>query len=74
MVSEGLITLQDLEDAVSTKGSRVINIGLPAYSLVRTLVRSAKADSAGLLLGKQSDFLFKHVLKENFWCIVLIVN
>ncbi|XP_059449279.1 uncharacterized membrane protein At3g27390 isoform X1 [Corylus avellana] len=50
MVSEGLITLQDLEDAVCSKGSRVINIGLPAYSLVWTLVRSAKADSAGLLL------------------------
>jgi hypothetical protein len=52
MASEGLITLQDLEDAMSTKGSRVISIGLPAYSLVLTLLHSAKANSAGLLLSK----------------------
>lgn len=73
MVSEGLITLQDLEDAKSTKGSRVISIGLPAYSLVRTLLRSAKADSSGILLSKWSDFPFKRAFKENFCCIVLLI-
>ncbi|KAL7232692.1 hypothetical protein ACSBR2_010659 [Camellia fascicularis] len=51
MVSEGLITLQDIEHAKSDKDSgRVISIGLPAYSLLQTLLRSAKANSAGLLL------------------------
>lgn len=50
LVSEGLITLQDLEDAKSSKGSRVISTGLPAYCLFQTLLRSAKANSAGILL------------------------
>lgn len=51
MASEGLITLKDIEDAKSNKESgRVIAIGLPAYCLLQTLLRSAKANSVGLLL------------------------
>lgn len=50
MVSDGLITLQDLEDSKSTNGSRVISIGLPAYSLLQSLLRSVKADSTGILV------------------------
>lgn len=50
LVSEGLITLEDLEDAKSSKGSRVISTGLPACCLLQTLLRSAKANSAGILL------------------------
>lgn len=50
MISEGVITLQDIADAKSNKDSdQVITIGLPAYSI---LIRSAKADSTGLLLSK----------------------
>lgn len=52
MVSEGLITAQDIEDAKSGEGSRVISIGLLAYSLLQALLRSAKANSAGIVLGK----------------------
>lgn len=52
LVSEGLIRVQDIEDAKSSNGSRVIGVGLPAYCLVQTLLRSAKADSAGILLSK----------------------
>ncbi|XP_041006417.1 uncharacterized membrane protein At3g27390-like [Juglans microcarpa x Juglans regia] len=49
MVSEGLITLQDVVDAKSDNGSQVISIGLPAYCLLQMLLRSAKANSVGLL-------------------------
>lgn len=53
MVSEGVITLKDIEDAKSNKGSgRVISTGLPAYCLLQALLRSAKANSTGILLGK----------------------
>ncbi|KAK6153128.1 hypothetical protein DH2020_012767 [Rehmannia glutinosa] len=51
MVLEGLITLQDIEDAKINKDcGGVISIGLPAYSLLQALLRSAKADSNGILL------------------------
>ena len=52
MVSEGLITRQDIEEARSGKGSRVISIGLPAYCLVQGLLRSAKFNSMGILISK----------------------
>lgn len=48
MLSEGLITLEDIEGA---KTSRVISIGLPAYCFLQMLLRSAKANAVGLLLG-----------------------
>ncbi|GKV07857.1 hypothetical protein SLEP1_g19566 [Rubroshorea leprosula] len=50
MVSEGLITPTDIEDAKSSKGSRVVSIGLPAYCLLQCLLHSAQANSAGILL------------------------
>jgi len=52
MVSEGLITRKDIEEARSGKGSRVISIGLPAYCLVQGLLRSAKFNSMGILISK----------------------
>ena len=53
MVSEGLITLKDIEDAQSNKDSgSVLSIGLPAYCLLQGLMRSAKANSTGILLCK----------------------
>ncbi|XP_031265091.1 uncharacterized membrane protein At3g27390-like [Pistacia vera] len=50
MVLEGLITDKDIEEAKSSSGSRVVSIGLPAYCLFKALVRSAKANSSGILL------------------------
>ncbi|XP_058187118.1 uncharacterized membrane protein At3g27390-like [Rhododendron vialii] len=51
MVAQGLITLKDVEDAKSNKDSgSVISTGLPAYSLLLCLIRSANANSPGLLL------------------------
>lgn len=52
MVSKGLITLEDIEHAKSNNDTTVLSIGLPAYCLLQTIIRSAKADSAGLLLSK----------------------
>lgn len=50
MVSEGLITVKDNEDAKSNSGSQVVSMGLPAYCLLQALLRSAKANSPGILL------------------------
>ncbi|XP_073282362.1 uncharacterized membrane protein At3g27390-like [Primulina huaijiensis] len=51
MVSEGIITLQDIEYAKNNKNSdKVISIGLPAYCLFHFLLRSVNANSTGLLL------------------------
>ncbi|CAI9111171.1 OLC1v1011332C1 [Oldenlandia corymbosa var. corymbosa] len=51
MVSEGIITLKDIEDAKSNKDTgKVIRVGLPAYCILQGLIRSAKANSAGILL------------------------
>ncbi|XP_073065080.1 uncharacterized membrane protein At3g27390-like [Primulina eburnea] len=51
MVSEGSITLQDIEYAKNNKNSdKVMSIGLPAYCLFHFLLRSANANSTGLLL------------------------
>lgn len=53
MVSEGIITLRDIEDAKSNKDSAgVISIGLPAYCIYQSLLRSAKANCAGILLSE----------------------
>ncbi|KAL9256335.1 putative membrane protein [Drosera capensis] len=53
MVSEGLISLKDIEDAKSSKDSdSVISIGLPAYCILQSLLRSVKANSLGILLSK----------------------
>lgn len=51
MVLEGYITLKEIDDAKSGKASgRVISVGLPAYCIFRALLRSAKANCAGILL------------------------
>ncbi|KAL9457845.1 hypothetical protein AB3S75_006817 [Citrus x aurantiifolia] len=49
-VSEGLITAKDIEDAKCNSGSQVVSIGLPAYCLLQALLRSAMANSPGILL------------------------
>lgn len=57
MFSEGIITKQDIEDDKINKNKAICN-GLAAYSLLQSLLRSAKANSVGLLLGKQRQTLF----------------
>ncbi|KAK8502844.1 hypothetical protein V6N12_000088 [Hibiscus sabdariffa] len=50
MVSERLITSKDIEEAKSSKGSRVVGIGLPAYCLLQALLRSVNDNRSGILL------------------------
>ncbi|KAM3242012.1 hypothetical protein ACQJBY_054617 [Aegilops geniculata] len=51
LVAEGVITPKDIEETKSGKGgSGVLNVGLPAYVILNALLRSAKADSDGLIL------------------------
>ncbi|KAF8104328.1 hypothetical protein N665_0174s0014 [Sinapis alba] len=51
MVTKGIINSKNIEEAKSSKGSQVISIGLPAYSLLHELLSSIKSNSTGLLLG-----------------------
>lgn len=56
MISEGLITLEVLEDSKSNKEvGGIISIGLPAYCLLQTLLHSVKANSAGILLSDNAE-------------------
>ncbi|XP_074274977.1 putative membrane protein At3g27390 [Silene latifolia] len=51
LVSAGLISMKDVADSKSGKDKQgVISIGLPAYCILQTLLRSAKAGCPGLLL------------------------
>lgn len=55
LVSEGLITSEDIQETWFGKESRVISVGLPAYCLLQALLRSAKANSPGILISKWSN-------------------
>lgn len=45
--------MKDIEETKSGKvGSGVLNVGLPAYVILNALLRSAKANSVGLVLSK----------------------
>ncbi|KGN58220.1 uncharacterized membrane protein At3g27390 [Cucumis sativus] len=67
MVCEGIITSTDIEDAKSSKGSQVISIGLPAFCILEALLRSAKANSAGLLLSDNVEISSTNRPKETFF-------
>lgn len=57
MFSQGVITKQDIEDDKINKNNVICN-GLGAYSLLQSLLRSARANTVGLLLGTQRQTLF----------------
>ncbi|KAK4272144.1 hypothetical protein QN277_020735 [Acacia crassicarpa] len=67
MISEGLITRQDIEEAKSGKGSKVIGIGFPAYCLLQALIRSAKADSTGILINDDTELSSTNRPSETFF-------
>ncbi|GKV52382.1 hypothetical protein SLEP1_g58968 [Rubroshorea leprosula] len=67
MVSEGLITPKDIEDAKSTKGAKVVSIGLPAYCLLQCLLHSAQANSAGILLGDNIEITLTNRPKDTIF-------
>jgi len=52
LVSQGLITHDDIQEAMFGKESKVISIGLAAYCLLQALLRSIKVGSPGILISK----------------------
>ncbi|XP_027358159.1 uncharacterized membrane protein At3g27390-like [Abrus precatorius] len=66
LISEGLITHEDIQEAISGKRSRIITIGLPAYCLLQVLLRSAKANSNGLLINDDTELTTTNRPKEKF--------
>ncbi|XP_015971401.1 uncharacterized membrane protein At3g27390 [Arachis duranensis] len=67
LVSEGLITPKDIEEAKTSKGSRVISIGLPAYCLLQGLLRSAKANATGILINDSTELTTTNRPREKFF-------
>ncbi|PAN06858.1 hypothetical protein PAHAL_1G293300 [Panicum hallii] len=56
LVAEGVITPKDIEGTKAGKVSTgVLNVGLPAYVILRALLRSARANSDGLVLSDGSE-------------------
>ncbi|KAF4385831.1 hypothetical protein F8388_010387 [Cannabis sativa] len=64
LFSDGVITLKDVEEARSSKDSRIIGVGLPAYCLLQTLLRSAKSNSVGLLLSDNTELTSRNRPKD----------
>ncbi|KAJ1412713.1 putative transmembrane protein [Sesbania bispinosa] len=67
LVSEGLITSEDIQEARFGKESKVISIGLPAYCLLQALLRSAKANSPGILITDDTELTTTNRPKEKFF-------
>uniref|UniRef100_A0A0D9ZMA6 Uncharacterized protein n=1 Tax=Oryza glumipatula TaxID=40148 RepID=A0A0D9ZMA6_9ORYZ len=79
LVNEGVITMKDIEETKSGKvGTGVLNVGLPAYVILNALLRSAKANSVGLLLSDGSEITSdnrpKHTLYEWFFDPLLVIK
>ncbi|KAL5208895.1 hypothetical protein ABZP36_033330 [Zizania latifolia] len=56
LVAEGVITTKDIEETKSGKArSGILSVGLPAYVILNALIRSAKANSDGLILSDDSE-------------------
>ncbi|EPS58337.1 hypothetical protein M569_16478, partial [Genlisea aurea] len=70
LAGEGIITQNDIEDSKNRKDSgNVINIGLPAYCLLQTLLLSAKSNSPGIVLngGEVSEITPSNRPKDTFF-------
>ncbi|XP_062225955.1 uncharacterized membrane protein At3g27390-like isoform X2 [Phragmites australis] len=68
LVNEGMITMKDIEETKSGKvGSGVLNVDLPAYVILNALLRSAKANSDGLILNDGSEFTSDNRPKSTFF-------
>lgn len=55
LVSEEIITRKDIDDCLKGKDdSKIIGIGLPAYCILQSLLRSIDENSDGLLLSNKN--------------------
>ncbi|KAL6596667.1 hypothetical protein ACP70R_047310 [Stipagrostis hirtigluma subsp. patula] len=50
LLSEGLITAEDMEECITKGIGKKLSIKLPAWCILQCLIRSAKSDSHGLLI------------------------
>ncbi|XP_006656027.1 uncharacterized membrane protein At3g27390 [Oryza brachyantha] len=50
LLSEGLITAEDMEECITKGKCKKLSIKLPAWCILQCLIRSAKYDSHGLLI------------------------
>ncbi|KAI0519451.1 hypothetical protein KFK09_006899 [Dendrobium nobile] len=50
LLSEGLISIMDIEESVIKRNSKKLSIRLPAWCILQCLVRSARIDANGLLI------------------------
>ncbi|GJN00962.1 hypothetical protein PR202_ga18189 [Eleusine coracana subsp. coracana] len=50
LLSEGLITAEDMEECITKGKGKKLSIKLPAWCILQCLIRSAKSDSHGLLI------------------------
>lgn len=68
LVAEQVITAKDIKEFKSGKaGSSIIAIGLPAYCILQTLIRSAKANMDGLLLSDNTELMTHNRPKDTFF-------
>ncbi|XP_021728505.1 uncharacterized membrane protein At3g27390-like isoform X1 [Chenopodium quinoa] len=68
LVSEGIISMKDIEDAKSGKDNQgVFIIGLPAYCILQMLIQSAKVNSPGLLLSDNTEITSTNRPKDTFF-------
>ncbi|KAL8136584.1 hypothetical protein V2J09_002585 [Rumex salicifolius] len=74
LVSEGLITIKDVEDANSGQAENgIIDVGLPAYCILRALLRSVKSNSPGILLSDNTtEITSTNRPKDTFYDMFLI--
>ncbi|KAK3128364.1 hypothetical protein QOZ80_6BG0460550 [Eleusine coracana subsp. coracana] len=50
LLSEGLITAEDMEECITKGKGKKLSIKLPAWCILQCLIQSAKSDSHGLLI------------------------
>ncbi|KAF8715123.1 hypothetical protein HU200_027677 [Digitaria exilis] len=79
LVNKGLIIMKDIEETKSGKvGSGVLNVGLPAYVILNALLRSAKANSDGLILSDGSEITSdnrpRHTLFDWFFDPLMVIK
>lgn len=59
LIRDGLVNLKDIEECILTGDCKKLGIKLPAWSILQCLLRSAKSDASGLLIGMYLELLFK---------------
>ncbi|XP_065044811.1 uncharacterized membrane protein At3g27390-like isoform X1 [Musa acuminata AAA Group] len=69
LVAQCVIQYEDIKESQSSKGgrSRIINIGLPAYSILQALLFSAKANSDGLVLSDNTEITTENRPKDKIF-------